>query len=176
MKRTFLAGLLLALSLTASMLMAQQTQTVPPAGKGGQATAAPTPEQYDKAMAQMLEQMKTMQAQMEKIRQTQDPQARQKLLEEHWTSMQNAMNAMYGMGGPMMGPGMMGPSMMSGGRMGPGMMGGPMMWGDYRNLTPEQLRQRQYMMGQYMGMQQMMMDHMMWHHYWMMPQSQPAPK
>lgn len=85
------------------------------------------------------------------MRQTQDPQAREKLLQEHWTSMQNAMNTMYVMGGPMMDHGMMGPSMMGAGHMGSRMMGGPMMWGDYRNLPPEQLRQRQYMMGAVYG-------------------------
>ena len=176
MKKTFLAVVLVALSFAASAIFAQQA--TPPAGKSAQTKpTVPTPAEFDKSMAQMLEQMKIMQAQMEKMRQTQDPQARQKLLQEHWTSMQSAMGTMYGMGGPMMGRGMMGPSMMGGGHMmGPGMMGGPMMWGDYQNLTPEQLRHRQYMMNQYMGMQQMMMDHMMWHQHWMMPQTQPAPK
>jgi len=175
MKKILQAAFVSALLFGSSSLVAQQV--TPPASKDVQATPAPmpTPEQFDKTMAQMLEQMKTMQAQMEKIRQTQDPQARQKLLQEHWASMQNAMTTLYGMGRPMTGWGMMGPSMMGGGSM-MGMKGAPMMWGDYRNLSPDDLRRRQYMMGQYSGMQQIMMDHMMWHQYWMTPQSPAAPK
>ena len=102
-----------------------------------------------------------MQAQMDAIRKTQDPQERQKLLEQHWTAMQSAMTIMHGMWGPgMMGRGM-DPGMMGG--AGPGMMGG---WGHmsgyYSRLTPEQLRQRQYMTDQYLHMQQEMMNNMMW--------------
>jgi len=106
-------------------------------------------------MAQIQETMKQMQAQMDKMRQTTDPQERQRLLQEHWTSMQAAMAAMHGIWGPG-GPACCG----AGYGMGPGMMmGGPMMgWGHmrgyYSNLTPEQLRQRQYMMDQYLPMQQ----------------------
>jgi hypothetical protein len=89
---------------------------------------------------------------MDKIRTTQDPQERQKLLEQHWATMQSAMTIMHGMWGP----GMMGHG------MGPGMMGGwGHMGGYYSRLTPEQLRQRQYMTDQYMQMQQEMMNNMM---------------
>ena len=97
-----------------------------------------------------------MQAQMDQIRKTQDPQERQKLLEQHWATMQSAMTIMHGMWGPgMMGHGM-GPGMMGG--AGPGMMGGwGHMGGYYSRLTPEQLRQRQYMTDQYLQMQQEMM-------------------
>jgi len=42
--------------------------------------------------------MKKMQEQMDKIRQTQDPQVRQKLLNEHWTTMQGNMQMMHGDG------------------------------------------------------------------------------
>ena len=95
-----------------------------------------------------------MQEQMEKIRQTQDPQERQKLLQEHWVTMQSGMEMMQGMWGPgMMGCCGAGPMM---GR--PGMMGWRGMGDYYSRLTPEQLKQRQYMMDQYMGMQQQMMD------------------
>lgn len=117
-------------------------------------------------MAQVQENMRAMQEQMDRIRQTEDPQARQKLLQDHWTTMQNNMQMMHGMWAP----GMMGccggAPMMGQGRMGGRMMGGPM-WGDYRRLTPEQLKQRQFMMEQYMPMQQMMMDHMMRHQQYM---------
>jgi hypothetical protein len=110
-----------------------------------------------------------MQEQMDKIRQTQDPQTRQKLLQDHWATMQNNMQMMHGMWGPGGGMG----CCMGGPGMGPGMMmGGPMMgWGQmggyYSKLTPEQLKQRQYMMDQYVPMQQMMMDHMMQHQQYM---------
>ena len=43
-----------------------------------------------------------MQAQMDRIRQTQDPQERQRLLQEHWTTMQNAMSRWHGGPGGMM--------------------------------------------------------------------------
>lgn len=124
--------------------------------------AKPSDQAFDKRMSQIQAQMKQMQAQMENIRQTQDPQERQKLLQEHWTAMQNARGMMHGM----QGPGMM-DCCMGGHMMGGHMMNGPMMWGDYQRLTPEQLKQRQYMMDQYMGMQQQMMDQMMEHQGYM---------
>jgi hypothetical protein len=115
--------------------------------------------------------MKTMQDEMDKIRQTQDPEVRKKLLQEHWTTMQSTMAMM---GSMCCGQGMTGSdgSMMGGGHMMGGDMGGPMMgmMGDYTNLTPEQIKQHQYMMGQYMGMQQMMMNQMMLHQHYMSPQ------
>lgn len=126
-------------------------------------------------MAQAQENLQKMQAQMEKIRQTQDPQERQKLLQEHWNTMQGSMGMMHNMWGPGMmgccggGMGMMGGNMMGGGHM--------MGWQDYSNLSPEQKAQRQYMMDRYMGMQQMMMDHMMWHQHYMggQPPAKSAP-
>ncbi|MEX3970020.1 hypothetical protein [Paraburkholderia caribensis] len=115
---------------------------------------------FDKNLAQFQEQMKTMQAQMNQIRQTQDPKERQKLLQQHWATMQGAMTTMHGMWGP----GMMGHGMMGHGMMGQGMMGGGWghMGGYYSRLSPEQLRQRQYMTDQYLQMQQEMMNNMMW--------------
>ncbi len=130
---------------------------------------------FDKRIAQMQEQMTVMHAQMDQIRQTTDPQERQKLIQNHWNTMQNARGMMDGMwghgrmdgrGGPMMGgPG--GPMM--NGRGGPMMGGpsGPMMWNEYRHMSPEQMKQRQYMMDQYMGIQQQMMDQMMEHQGYM---------
>ena len=154
-------------------------QTSKPADKPSQVKpAAPSVEEFDKRLAQMQDHMKQMQAQMDKVAQTQDPQERQRLLQEHWTSMQAAMSSMRGMWGHG-GAGCCGGSP---GAMGPGMMmNGPMMgWGHmrgyYGGLTQEQLRQRQYMTDQYMPMQQMMMDHMMWHQRWMNPQSPAATK
>src|SRR6476659_4126663 len=93
MNKILHAASMLGLLFASSMAVAQQT--TPSTVKDVQATPAAAPEQFDKAMAQMLEQMKTMQAQMEKVRQTQNAQARQKLLQEHWASMQNAMRLPY---------------------------------------------------------------------------------
>ena len=129
---------------------------------------APRPEEVDKHFAKMQERMATMQAQMDRIRQAKDAKERQRLMQQHWTTMQDTMTLMHGewsgnaTGGPMMGS---------------NMMGGPMTWGQYQNLTPEQLKQRQYMMDRWMPMQEMMMDQMMQHHFWMLqPQLPEAPK
>jgi hypothetical protein len=135
--------------------------------------ATPSPEELDKKTAKMQEQLAKMQEEMRRIQQTRDPKERQKLLQEHWTSMQEMMTLMHeAWGGMTGGAGMMGGSGMMGGRgMGGHMMGGqtmgPMMWGDYSKLPPEQLKQRQYMMDRWMPMQQQMMDQMMQHQYWM---------
>ena len=168
MKNTILAAALSAVVLSSMPALAQPAS-------GAQANLEPpNVQEFDKRMAQAQENMKKMQEQMDKINQTQDPEARQKLLQEHWATMQNNMQLMQGMWGPgMMGCCAGGPMMGRGGGpmmgMGGHMMGGPM-WGDYRRMTPEQLRQRQYMMERYMPMQQMMMDHMMQHQHWMWPQ------
>lgn len=162
------AGLAISGQLLPDTAAAQTAPT-----KKSAAAPAPNTAEFDKQLAQIQEQMKTMQAQMDQIRQTQDPQERQRLMQQHWTTMQSAMNAMHGLWGPgMMGYGMMGPGMMSGG--GPGCCGGGWghMHGYYSNLTPEQLRQRQYMTDQYLNMQQQMMNNMMWsQQYWMGPQT-----
>jgi len=157
------------IALATSVALGQQTApaTVP------ESQAKPTlsmPEEYDKQLAKMQAEMTKMQEQMRRIQQARDPQERQRLLQDHWTSMQNMMTLMHGSnqaGGHMMG------GHMTGGQM----MGGQMMvWGDYKNLTPEQLKQRQYMMDRFMPMQQMMMDQMMQHQYWMVqPQAPAAP-
>lgn len=155
--KSLLLGSLLVLPLAGAPVVSSFAQ---------QATAdqtTPDVAKFDEQLAQARKDLEKMQEQMNKIQQTQDPQKRQKLLQDHWTTMQNAMQAMNGMWGP---------GMMGGYMMGNHMMGGHMMgWNDsedyYKNLTPEQMRQRQYMMNQYMGMQQMMMDQMMWHQHWM---------
>ncbi|HPO17711.1 MAG TPA: hypothetical protein PLO07_00810 [Rubrivivax sp.] len=173
MKTTPTIALLFALAACASPALAQQPNV---ASKAAAQPAQPSPEEFDKRMAQIQETMKQMQAQMDKMGRTIDPQERQRLLQEHWTSMQAAMAAMHGIWGPG-GAACCG----TGSGMGPGMMmGGPMMgWGHmhgyYSNLTPEQLRQRQYMMDQYPPMQQMMMNHMMWQQHWQSPAAS-APK
>jgi hypothetical protein len=176
MNRKTLA-ILLAAVLPLPMLMAQQTDPVEK-DKTQATQVAPNPVEFDKRMAQVQESMKKMQEQITRIQQTQDPQERQRLLQEHLATMRASMGMMNGMWGS----GMLGGRAMMGGPMmgGPMMMGGrPMMgWstesGYYSKLTPEQLRQRQYMTDRYLAMQQMMMDHMMWHQYWMLPQQPPA--
>lgn len=182
MNRTLLS---LSFALFPLVLSPAFAQPPPPASTGAQSSpAAPTPADFDKQIAQMRENMQNMQAQMERIRQTQDPAERQKLLSEHWASMQSAMATMrqawqsggmgWCMGGPGPGGGMMGgPGMMGYGTTGP-MMGWRNMSGYYGKLTAEQMKQRQYMMDQYLPMQQMMMDQMMWHSYWSNPPAPPA--
>jgi len=174
MKKSILIAALVATVITAQSVLAEQPK---PAKKQSQTQQmAPNPAEFDKQLAQIQENMNQMQAQMEKIRQTQNPQERQQLLQQHWTTMQDAMGMMHGMwGSGGMGCCMGGPGMGHGMMMGGPMMGWGQMQGYYSNLTPEQQKQRQYMMDQYLPMQQMMMDHMMQHQYWM-GQPQPAPK
>jgi hypothetical protein len=123
--------------------------------------------EFDKQSTQVQDNFKKMQEQMDIIRTTKNPQERQKLLEEHWTTMQTNSNLMGGMWGP----GMMGFGGGPGSRMGRGhMMGWGGMSGYYSKLTPEELKQRQYMTDQYMDMQQNMMNQMMQQNYlWINP-------
>lgn len=123
--------------------------------------------EFDKQSSQVQANFKKMQEQMNVIRTTKNPQERQKLLEEHWTTMQANSNLMDGMWGP----GMMGCCGGPGNRMGRGhMMGWSGMGGYYSKLTPEELKQRQYMTDQYIDMQQNMMNQMMQQNYmWINP-------
>jgi len=165
-----LAALLVACILTfpvvaiAADAKPQQTQVT---------QSAPDVAKFDKQMAEAQKNMQLMQEQMNKINQTQDPQERRKLMQEHWSSMQKTMPMMRSMMGymgcPMMGGMMNGHMMMDGDD---NMMGWNDMDGYYSNLTPEQTKQRQYMMDRYMGMQNMMMDNMMMHQNWMMQPNQ----
>lgn len=175
------------LALASSTAACQQMST-PPASSGsaspatGQAQAAPVPPalaEFDKQMAQVQENMRKMDEQMAALRQTNDPKQKERLLQDHLTTMNGTMAMMRTMrgpgmmGGPMMGGPMMGGHMTSG-SSGPGGQargGGPGMgWhgmqGYYSRMTPEELRQRHYMHDQYMAMQQQMMDHMMQHQQW----------
>ncbi|ALE58944.1 hypothetical protein P0D87_19375 [Paraburkholderia sp. RL17-368-BIF-A] len=158
--KKFLVAMAAGIALASAVSQAASKDTSAP--QSSSKSQPPAAAEFDKNLAQVQEQMKTMQAQMDQIRKTQDPQERQKLLEQHWATMQSAMTIMHGMWGPgMMGHGM-GPGMMGG--AGPEMMGGGWghMGGYYSRLTPEQLRQRQYMTDQYLQMQQEMMNNMMW--------------
>ena len=115
MKNTILAAALSAVVLSSMPALAQPAS-------GAQANLEPpNVQEFDKRMAQAQENMKKMQEQMDKINQTQDPEARQKLLQEHWATMQNNMQLMHGMWGPGGGMG----CCMGGPGMGPGMTMGP---------------------------------------------------
>ncbi|MBB5461046.1 hypothetical protein [Paraburkholderia sp. Cpub6] len=157
-------------ALISPTLLAASTDSATP--QGAATPQSPDTAAFDKSLAEFNELMRTMQSQMNEIRQTQDPQARQNLLQKHWATMQSAMATMRGVWGP----GMMGYGGMHRGMTGPGMMGGGWghMGGYYSRLTPEQLRQRQYMTDQYLLMQEEMMNNMMWQQqYWMAPPTSP---
>jgi hypothetical protein len=139
MKRTPIAIALLAAALA-----------VQPLAAGAQVTTEkPGPMQMDsKLQQQMLDHMKEMQSQMDKIRQSTDPNERQKLVAEHMSSMQEGMQMMRGMGGGMMGmmhggagAGMTGPR--GGGAQNPQMMERRM---DMMQMMMEQMMQHQQMM------------------------------
>ena len=131
-----------------------------PESAGAQQT--PTGSGGGMPMRQMHEHMQKMQAQMEQIRRTEDPDKRDELIQSHMASMQDMMKMMQGMHG---GKSMMGP----GGMMGQGMdmHGGKMMGGQQGDqmAAPQgskmEMMNRQQMMEQRMDMMQMMMDQMM---------------
>ena len=170
MKLALLAG---ALALGVLSVAPADAQPSSSADNNMQAqNKAPNLTEFDKRTAQIQESIQKMQEQMDRIRQTQDPQERQKLLQEHWTTMQNSMGMMQGMWGQgMMGCCGSGPANGRGHMGGPGMMGWHGMRDYYSGQTPDQMKQRQYMMDQYMGMQQQMMNHMMMHqnYLWRQP-------
>jgi len=166
--KTYIASVALIASLI-QPAFAQQQPGSQPAPQTQTQQSAPNPAVVDEQFAKVQELMTQMNQQMTELQQTQDPEQRQRLLQQHWATMQNAMTTMHGMWNTW-GTGAAG-CCTGGGRM---MMGPMMTWNDYRNLTPEQLAQRQYMMDRWMPMQQMMMDHMMQHQGWMMGQPQPA--
>lgn len=155
--------------ITAAMLTAVPWAAQAQTAKPPKSSVVPDVKTFDQRLAEAQVHMQRMQEQMDRLRKTQDPLERQKLLHDHYQSMQNAMGAMHGMWGPgmMHGPGMMG---------GPEMTGWGGMHGHYSRLTPEQMKQRQYMADQFMGMQQMMMDQMMQRQQWMTPLPGPAGK
>lgn len=158
MKRTSSIAAAVAVAIASTLLA--QSGAAQPKAPSAPSSSAPDVKAFDQRTAEFQAKVKLMQQQMDSLRQTQDPQQRQKLMEEHWATMQSAMSLMHGMWGPGMmgGPGMRGGHGMMGG---PGMMGWSGMRGYYSKLTPEQEKQRQYMMDQYTWMQQMMMDQML---------------
>ncbi|MBI4936891.1 MAG: hypothetical protein HY846_01480 [Nitrosomonadales bacterium] len=159
MKRFVTLAIASALTLSTPVLMAAGA---PAAKAAAQSKAAPSSAEQEKQLAQWLEQIRLMQQQMEKIRQTTNPQERQNIMQEHWKTMQQAMQTMnLCCGGVMMEQ--MHQGCCTGGMHGMGgqMPGGPMMGN--RMMNPEMMQNR-------MDMMQMMMDQMMQHQQWMWPQ------
>ncbi|MHC6052202.1 hypothetical protein ACYT84_10640 [Ralstonia solanacearum] len=121
----------------------------PAAASQKKAPAVPTSGDAEKRFEQARQQMKNMLAQMDKIHQTKDPKERQRLMTEHMQAMQDTMQTMRSMGGPMM------MDMMGGQGMGAG-GSGPMMGGSGMPMD-----QRMNMMENRMDMMQMMMEQML---------------
>ena len=133
----------------------------------------PQPSAQDKAhqeyMNKMMEQMQLMQNQMQKIQQSSDPKERQRLMKEHWMTMNKGMEMMHGTK-EYPGCGMMMGNMMNGHMKDGHMMNGHMMnngnmmgWWNPEDTSQEAMSQRMNMMGSCMGMQQQMMQQMMQH-------------
>ena len=99
------------------------------------ATSAPT----DAQVRELEQQIKSLQQQLDEMKATRDPAARQRLMQQNWQGMQGYMGQMHdrwGMGYPwMMGHSwaMMGPGMMGGGRTS---------WPVPQGLTPDQYSQQ----------------------------------
>jgi len=115
-------------------------QTAAPAENQSAASDAET----DRYYGALQERCRLMQEQVQKIRQTKDPEERRRLMREHWQTMHEGGGMMgggwgmgHGMGGYGMGPGM------GGYGMGPGMMGGGYGMGPQglSDLTAEQRTQ-----------------------------------
>lgn len=157
MKKSVLITVLTVLALSAAAVLAQ-----PSASTDIQSQAKMSESnlnEFDAQMAKAQENMKKMQEQMDKISQTKDPREQQRLLQEHWTSMQSnvqVMRDMWSSGG------------WTGCCMGCAGMGYPMMMGQRgistpsANPTPDSIH-RQQMMDRFSGMQQLMMDQMRQH-------------
>ena len=111
-------------------------------------------ENWDRYTEQWQQRMNTMHEQMDRINQTKDPKERQRLLEEHWKTMDEQMSDMRMMEG------------MMGGMMG-GMHGrrGDQGHGSMHMMDPDQ---RDRYMQDRMDMMQMMMEQMMQHNHMMM--------
>ncbi len=135
--RTMAVALTMAAFAGLPLTAASQAMSGKPAARAGAGM------QMDATMQkQMVERMKLMQAQMDKLRQTTDPKEREKLLAEHMKSMHEGMQMMRGAGGGMMG--MMGGGQAAGGQ-GMQMMEGRM---DMMQMMMEQMMQHQQMMMQ----------------------------
>ena len=95
MNKMILLAVLASVVISAQPVLAQQADPVEKSAKMQQ--VAPNIEEFDKHLAQMQENLKQMDALMEKISKTKDPKERQQLLQQYWTAMQGAMGTMHGM-------------------------------------------------------------------------------
>lgn len=109
--------------------------------------ATPVSAGFNKQLAQMQENINKMQQQTDKICQPQDPQERQRLLQENWT-MQAAIELMHASAGQ--------PRLVA--RKSEGMTGWRRMRDYYGKLTPVQLKQRHHTTDQHLHMHQTMWD------------------
>lgn len=148
-----------------------------PVAYGADPKPAPDDKAFQEYASQMQAHMKLMQDQMQKMRQTNDPALRQKLMQEHWTAMQDGMRMMHGsdsMPGCSIMMGTMSDDMgcCSGGHR-QGKVGGMhgKGWWNPQDTSSQAMNRRQQMMGTCMGMQQQMMDQMMQqqNYRWMPP-------
>lgn len=157
-KITFLAAFT-GLSLMAMPLYADDAHHPEKAQKAAGGKTATKPAESEMAAEKRVKPaqdiMRKLQDQMEKIRKTDDPQERQRLMQEHMQTMKEGMKELRGMGGMKM------MDMGKGGKQGGMMMGmgeggkkgGMMMGGDMMKMHD--------MMEMRMEMMEMMMDQMM---------------
>lgn len=158
--KSLLMAMVMLMSITAGITYAADDKSKTDAASAEKAFAA----QQEKVQAHM----KLMQEQMATLQKTTDPAERQKLMEQHWASMQEGMRLIHG-SDAMPGCGMMMGNMQGSG-MHHGMMGGG--WSSPDDTSSATLASRQQMMGSCMGMQHQMMNQMMQHQHMM--QSPPA--
>ncbi|WP_233217292.1 hypothetical protein [Trinickia dabaoshanensis] len=153
----FAVSTALAMAMAANVRANDAHHPASAAQPGVSAPKVSASEQSAERLEDARRQMQKMLAQMDEIRQTKDPVARQRLMDEHMRTLQDAMQSMHAMGGPMM-MAMMGPQGMGGAtnRVQSGKRGAGM-------------NQRMDMMEKRMDMMQMMMEQMM------QQQNPPAP-
>ena len=123
----------------------QGSASAPKTAAKQSASTAKSTERFEEARKQMQKMM----AQMDQIRQTKDPAVRERLMEEHMRTMQDTMQSMHAMGGPMM----------------MDMMGSQGMGGVTSNVQSGKrgsgVNERMDMMEKRMDMMQMMMEQML---------------
>ena len=88
-KALLIAAMIFA-ALLAAAAVVRVARAAEPEAKPAQATRPETDPRY----ARMREHMRLMQSQLERLANTQDPKERQRLLDEHWSSMQDMMGTM----------------------------------------------------------------------------------
>jgi hypothetical protein len=131
-------------------IVACALSSVPAASAQDRATPAKPAMSMDmgQQMSTMQASMKDMQAQMDKIRATTDPNERRSLMEAHMQAMHECMATMREQDKPMM--------------MGGDQAGGMAMGGDKANAGGDMMKHR-HMMQDRMGMMEMMMEQMLQH-------------